>query len=643
MPEGEQFLHKKFNQLASSKEVMDEQLRQRERKSRNIVGAEISQKPDTKIEAWLNILKRTHMSHLDKDHSNYDPRVSDRIKNYYHNLIITPYKDKLARAAAGVEERAARTLGIEVRYEGEQLDQRGDIAIKDLTQSLDGWLDYLSSSDQTYPMWFRYYVFTNIIQLGDFDKGEEKFPKRTKDTFRLFPEIDRGALAHIQDIIMASQSNESLENIRRAQKMAGTPEKDLLTYEQATQFANRSFADQYKEAIKLNGEITPEMRAETRGEWIKYNKGSDPIPLWKSLQNKGTAWCTKGLGTAQTQLEGGDFYTYYTLDKTGNPTVPRIAIRMQGDDIFEVRGVADKDQNLEGNMIDIAEEKLQTLPNPEKYKKQVANMRKLTEIETKSKKGGFLDKQDLHFLYEIDSKIKGFGYEDDPRIKEIRETRNSQEDILMVFECTPNQIAYTPAEINQETKVFIGKLEPGIFQLTQKYGIENIYTKFPEGKIQRYNIRFVSKSGEELENEIESKNNYVDNNAKTLLRGKDFSKNLILGEKKEANLVRLTVADLDFPNGATTDEIYKRADELGLDLCEAEIGPQLQLQSDIRDWTTIAMEQITNSYGGLGVFALYSDAEKLKLHMSYAKPDRFWFPNNHWVFSIRQSSGLEGR
>lgn len=41
--------------------------------------------------------------------------------------------------------------------------------------------------------------------------------------------------------------------------------------------------------------------------------------------------------------------------------------------------------------------------------------------------------------------------------------------------------------------------------------------------------------------------------------------------------VELTVGDLGFPDGATTAQIFKRASELGLELCPLELGPQLRL------------------------------------------------------------------
>ena len=94
------------------------------------------------------------------------------------------------------------------------------------------------------------------------------------------------------------------------------------------------------------------------GIWKKYNQGENYQELWKSLQGKNTGWCTAGEETCKSQIEGGDFYVYYTKDEEGNYTNPRIAIRIEGtEEIGEVRGIG-KNQNLEENMTSIAEEKL---------------------------------------------------------------------------------------------------------------------------------------------------------------------------------------------------------------------------------------------------------------------------------------------
>ena len=92
--------------------------------------------------------------------------------------------------------------------------------------------------------------------------------------------------------------------------------------------------------------------------------------------------------------------------------------------------------------------------NPDYLKKQI-NERNSVQFSVKQKEE--LSKTDLIFLYEIDEKIDGFGYEKDPRISELRNNRKDrlEEDVFIIFECTKDQIAKTPNDINENTKVYI--------------------------------------------------------------------------------------------------------------------------------------------------------------------------------------------
>ena len=182
------------------------------------------------------------------------------------------------------------------------------------------------------------------------------------------------------------------------------------------------------------------------GIWKKYNQGSDPNILFNDIHGKGTGWCTAGgIETAKKHIDGGDFYVYYTKDEKGEYTNPRIAIRTENGKLAEVRGIAEN-QNLESNMEKVVEEKLKEFPDAEAYKKKVKDMEMLTYIYTKWEQKLELTKEDLRFLYEIDSKIIGFGYKEDPRIKEIIETRDKKIDLSKILNCKKNQISLTKEE-----------------------------------------------------------------------------------------------------------------------------------------------------------------------------------------------------
>ena len=51
-------------------------------------------------------------------------------------------------------------------------------------------------------------------------------------------------------------------------------------------------------------------------------------------------------------------------------------------------------------------------------------------------------------------------------------------------------------------------------------------------------------------------------------------------EKREIDLVRVSVSELGFVNGAHWIDVCKRAFKYDMDICPAEVGPQLRIQYD---------------------------------------------------------------
>jgi hypothetical protein len=106
-------------------------------------------------------------------------------------------------------------------------------------------------------------------------------------------------------------------------------------------------------------------------------------------------------------------------------------------------------------------------------------------------------------------------------------------------------------------------------------------------------------------------------------------------KETELDLVVVSVAELGFKNGATLEQIYARAKELGLDLCPNEVGPQLRLQykdQPNREWLAVAIEPITGSDGDLGRFSVRRDGGGLWLHGCYGGPGGVWRGSSCFVF-----------
>jgi hypothetical protein len=106
-------------------------------------------------------------------------------------------------------------------------------------------------------------------------------------------------------------------------------------------------------------------------------------------------------------------------------------------------------------------------------------------------------------------------------------------------------------------------------------------------------------------------------------------------KETELDLAVASVAELGFKNGATREQIYSRAKELGLELCPNEVGPQLRLQYKDQpnsEWLAVAIEPITDSGGGLRLFSVGRDDGGLWLSSDYGRPGSVWSGGGCFVF-----------
>ena len=448
MPEGEQFLHKKYSDLHTSESVEHEQKRKRRSNE------ETTQKPAEKIADFLEVIERTHGHHD-------NPKAMERIKEYYHKeYVIKP--EEIPESYFDNQKRIAREQGHgDIKITKEMRQQLTEVIITDQKSSLDKWVDYLSSEDAVYPQWLKYFAFRNVVSMGDYDKAKKQFTKRSQDTVKPFPDLNREALAYVLDVINKKAKKENVD----LSKFSPEEQQELNKLLQS-----ENFAKLYAWAMEKVTPASKEALANTKGKWIKYKQGSDHMPLVKSLQGHGTGWCTAGESTAETQLKNGDFYVYYSEDEEGNPNIPRVAIRMEGNSIGEVRGIA-PDQNLDPYVNDIVKQKLSEFPDGKLYEKKVSDMKQLTAIENKTKLNQDLTKEELSFLYEIKSRINGFGYQEDPRIKEIQQTRNIKKDLAYALDCSEEQISTTKQEsLKGNIKFHYGDLYLG--SLTSAEGLK---------------------------------------------------------------------------------------------------------------------------------------------------------------------------
>ena len=284
-----------------------------------------------------------------------------------------------------------------------------------------------------------------VIKYEPFNKEQGTFKNRSKTTTKPFPELNAEVLALVYNDLLrktATLGTQPKEEVasrewKRSQELWKTfktthPERAKLV-------EVGDFGTLYADSIRHLAEITKHQEGKertTEGKWVKYDKGSGGTALSEAILGYDTGWCIVGRATAQSYVDQGDFYVYFSYDKEKHATIPRAAISVTHLGVTEVRGVA-QDQNLEPEMLGEVSKMLHSdelrEKGGDKYFKKMEDMRKLTAIEKKVKKGESLSQKDLLFLYEVNGGIEGFGYEDDPRIAELQEqcfTRVEVQEIL---------------------------------------------------------------------------------------------------------------------------------------------------------------------------------------------------------------------
>jgi len=419
---GETFLNRLYKDLHMSDEVMHT--------------ASVSDNKNEKVRKYLDRLE-----HIEDLAVNSKYNGLELLKEMYYKKYIIKRND-VPESYFELQKKIALERGFgHIEISNNERNQMIDTIIEEQKKSLDTWLDYLLSKDSMYPEWFKYYAFQGMVKLGAYDKSTSSFNKRTNSTTSIFVDLNREALALVYDNL-----NNALDGIVIDDKIL----QKLIE--------GGSFSKLYAYMLKKLDNSNKHIGDSNDGIWINYNQGSKPDQLVKSLEGKGTGWCTAGLETARSQLQLGDFYVYYTKDSNGEYKQPRIAIRMEGNKIGEIRGISEH-QNLETEMEEVLDKKLEEFPDKDKYKKKVRDMEMLTII-YKEYKDRDLTAQELRFLYEIDSKVDGFGYSKDPRIEEILKNRDFKEDLSKVFNCSKDEISNDKNDVLNGKKIvcFYGDL-----------------------------------------------------------------------------------------------------------------------------------------------------------------------------------------
>ena len=160
-------------------------------------GERVPQNPLDRIQNYLNLFHDI----LEQDTSDKREHVLDLIKWRFHRkYVIKP--NEIPEDYFENQRRLAREQGHgDIQIDAQTRKQLTEVIIADQTSSLDKWMDYLSSPDAPYSDGLKYWILRSVVDMAEYDKDRKAYPQRSKGTTKPFPDLDREALAYVDDAI----------------------------------------------------------------------------------------------------------------------------------------------------------------------------------------------------------------------------------------------------------------------------------------------------------------------------------------------------------------------------------------------------------------------------------------------------------
>lgn len=375
--------------------------------------------------------ERRNYSYLDRIEKLVDKYGSRLEKRLWHKsaeqLIISP--EDITDDYWRTQEQILRDNG-----QGYSLDDYEKRALiqdiqKSQRESLKSWSNYLGSEDSPYPMWFKVYAWDGMSKMGVFDKRKQQFAKRNKHTVAPYPKLNPAVLAKVYGTI--SDFYDQSGQDRYEENSEHDAELEALA-------KSGNFNKLYSKILLTEKAIprTPEKTEDIRGEWIEYLPGDEEK---LATAAEGTPWCiadtSAGYGYLERKTHGygeghdgsenkAKFILFHLQDPETNilSSSACASIRLGFDgEVAEVSGL-NEGQALEDSLIPIVEDKVKTLPGGERFLKAFDHRKRLIALDHKMQNGEELAKNELEFIYEINSPIYQLNewIEIDPRVAELR-------------------------------------------------------------------------------------------------------------------------------------------------------------------------------------------------------------------------------
>jgi hypothetical protein len=198
--------------------------------------------------------------------------------------------------------------------------------------------------------------------------------------------------------------------------------------------------------------------------------------------------------------------------------------------------------------------------------------------------------------------------------------------------CRARFRAFPEAQLIAERNHPIGKLTPFRPALTIKH-TSAMATAAPFKVWKTITRGTRHKTAEDFRAALQAAGCYLGDSADDILGSAAFR---CADQESELDLVVRSVADLGLGASASYQNICARACELGLELCPAEVGPQLRLQylnQPFTHWLQIAMEPLIHSSGRFVIFSVDRSFGGRYLGTRYSSPDGICYSPQRFVFA----------
>jgi hypothetical protein len=185
------------------------------------------------------------------------------------------------------------------------------------------------------------------------------------------------------------------------------------------------------------------------GNWIKYNKGSNPVDVLNEVKTN-NVW-NLNWEELDKVLSTNDIYFYKDNDDI------KLMLYVSGLKVNGVFGYGEK-ARVEDEYLDELKKELSIFKDNREYMEKVNNHIQVADVYKKYNNDEELDVDDLKVIYQVNKPLEEFTTALDHKLTEIKSERIKEKDIAEIFNVNEEHIAFDQDEVNEDTEVFVGNL-----------------------------------------------------------------------------------------------------------------------------------------------------------------------------------------